>query len=493
MAAIGNDPNGRKRILFFDTERKRKTIHLGKVTKYQAATVKLRIELLVGAKIKGVSVDDDTSRWVSSIGDQLHAKLAKHGLVAPRVKAQGAALAVFLDDCIAKQSDKKRSTIVCLTQCRNDLVEYFGADRALADVTEGDAEDWRQWLRQKRIAHPGRRKSPTARASQASKRDRNKPKQPPKRLQENTIRRRCGRARQLFAAAVRHRLIARNPFADLKGVSVLANKSRDYFVTRDEADAVLKACPDKQWELLFALSRYGGLRCPSEHLGLRWSDIDWTASRIVVRSPKTEHHEGKEHRVIPLFPELRPYLEAVRDELLNDPDFDPKATPMSKLPIITRYRDVNANLRTQLLRIIANAGISPWPKLFQNLRASRATELAAEYPGHVAAAWLGHSTTVALKHYWQVTEADYERAAGGTEQNPPAPSTNPPMGGRAAQNTAQSARDNRDSELSAFPQPLKNVGKIKGGHSWSSTEPSKDGRGGSRTRTGVTSQRILSP
>ena len=78
--------------------------------------------------------------------------------------------------------------------------------------------------------------------------------------------------------------------------------------------------------------------------------------------------------------------------------------------MITRYRDTNANLRTQLLRIIAKAGLKPWPKLFQNLRASRATELAAEHPAHVAADWLGHSTTIADKHYWQVTDADFDRA-----------------------------------------------------------------------------------
>ncbi len=195
-------------------------------------------------------------------------------------------------------------------------------------------------------------------------------------------------------------------------MSVLANKSRDYFVTRYEADAVLQACPDAQWKLLFALSRYGGLRCPSEHLGLRWSDIDRERDRIIVRSPKTEHHEDKELRVIPLFPELRPYLEAVRDEV--NPGID---VPFSS-PVITRHRDVNANLRTQLLRIIKRAGLTPWPKLFQNLRASRATELAAEHPGHVAAAWLGHSTEVAQKHYWQVTDADYDRATGEVVQNP---------------------------------------------------------------------------
>jgi len=73
-------------------------------------------------------------------------------------------------------------------------------------------------------------------------------------------------------------------------------------------------------------------------------------------------------------------------------------------------RDKNANMRTQLQRIIAKSGLEVWPRLFANLRASRATELAAQHPGHVAAAWLGHSTIVANKHYWQVTEVDFERA-----------------------------------------------------------------------------------
>lgn len=90
--------------------------------------------------------------------------------------------------------------------------------------------------------------------------------------------------------------------------------------------------------------------------------------------------------------------------------------------VITRYRRKNCNLRTQLERIIKRAGLATWPKLFQNIRASRATELAAEYPAHVAAYWLGHSTLVASKHYWQITDEDYQRAAaeptGGAVQNP---------------------------------------------------------------------------
>jgi hypothetical protein len=117
--------------------------------------------------------EPDTIGWLASIGDVLHNKLAEHELVLPRTNTQAATLATFLDDFISKQTDKKQSTITCLKQCRNDLVEYFGADRPIADITEGDADDFRQHLRT-RSARPGRQKSPSARESRRSYRDRDK-------------------------------------------------------------------------------------------------------------------------------------------------------------------------------------------------------------------------------------------------------------------------------------------------------------------------------
>ena len=78
---------------------------------------------------------------------------------------------------------------------------------------------------------------------------------------------------------------------------------------------------------LFALRRYGGLRCPSEVLLLRWVDVDWEGSRMLIRSPKTEHHDGRECRMVPLFPELAPHLREVFEE----------AEPGSE-HIVTRYR-----------------------------------------------------------------------------------------------------------------------------------------------------------
>ena len=51
--------------------------------------------------------------------------------------------------------------------------------------------------------------------------------------------------------------------------------------------------------------------------------------------------------------------------------------------VITRYRKHNCNLRTQFERIIAKAGLKSWPKLFQNLRSTRETELTERWPKHV--------------------------------------------------------------------------------------------------------------
>jgi hypothetical protein len=136
-------------------------------------------------------------------------------------------------------------------------------------------------------------------------------------------------------------------------------------------------------------------------LKLRWDDIDWQGQRFTVTSPKTKN-QGKPWRVVPLFPELLPYLHDC-EELAEEGDEY----------VITRYRLANTNLRTQLLRILRRANVEAWPRLFQNLRASRETELANDFPLHVVTAWLGNTPTVAGKHYLQLTEAHFAEASQG--------------------------------------------------------------------------------
>jgi hypothetical protein len=61
-------------------------------------------------------------------------------------------------------------------------------------------------------------------------------------------------------------------------------------------------------------------------------------------------------------------------------------------------------------RIIKRAGLKPWPKVFQNLRSTRETELQVTHPTHVVCAWIGNSPQVAHKHYLQVTDDDFAKA-----------------------------------------------------------------------------------
>ncbi|MBT3200784.1 MAG: tyrosine-type recombinase/integrase [Phycisphaerales bacterium] len=194
-------------------------------------------------------------------------------------------------------------------------------------------------------------------------------------------------------------IIAENPFADVQ-CGHYANTTRYYFVSQAEAQAVLDACPDAEWRLLFALCRFGGLRCPSEVLRLTWADIDWEHDRFTVHASKTEHHADGGIRQVPIFPELAPHLTECFEA----------AEPGSEY-VITRYRNANVNLRTQLNRIIKRAGLMPWPKLFQNLRSTRETELVQEFPIHVVCKWIGNSTQIASKHYLQVTEDHFAEAA----------------------------------------------------------------------------------
>jgi hypothetical protein len=89
-------------------------------------------------------------------------------------------------------------------------------------------------------------------------------------------------------------------------------------------------------------------------------------------------------------------------------------TPDGEVFVVGKSRDLGVNLRTQLERIIDRAGLTAWPRLYQNMRASRETELVQSFPAHVCAAWIGHSVKVAEKHYPGVREEDFQRAAEAT-------------------------------------------------------------------------------
>jgi len=406
MASIANDPNGRRRILFFDGNGKRKSIRVGKVSMRYAESVKTKIEDLVSASITGDAPRDDTARWVAGLDATMYDKLSKAGLVKPR---EAAMLADFTQRYIDGRHDIKPRTRINLERARRYLLDYCEAERPMRDFTAGDAEDFRQHLIGRGLA-------------------------------ENTVRRAVGRARQFFLAAKKRGLIPSNPFEGI-AASVRPTLGRFYFVSEAESRKVLAACPDAQWRVIFALTRYGGLRCPSEVLALRWEDVNWEHHRVHVPSPKTEHHEGGQSRIIPLFPELRRHLlDAFED-----------AEPGTQY-VVTRYRDDNANLRTQFQRIIKRAGLDAWPKLFQNLRSTRETELAESFPMHVVCKWIGNSQPVAAAHYLQLTDEHFDRAVSAEAAQNAAQKMHEKAGKNMKPETGEDSQGVSDSEDSGqFP------------------------------------------
>lgn len=364
MASISRGPNGRRVVQFKGADGLRKTLRLGKVTQRAAESIKLRVEMILSAQLSGHAVDEETARWLAGLDSVMNEKLAAVGLADRRPHAT---LKAFLDEYAGSRSDIKDRSVARIREAGDKLVACFGAQRKLRDFTSADGPKFRLWLLAQGLA-------------------------------ENTVRRNCGRAKQFFKAAIRQKLVSENPFADVVS-AVRANTARMRFIDLETSNKVLEACPNAEWKLIFALSRFGGVRCPSETLSIRWSDVDWKNQRIRVPSPKTEHIEGKESRLIPMFPELRPYLEAARAEADTGAEY-----------VVSRYRSVRQNLSTQFERIVCRAGIEPWPKLFQNLRSTRETELMETYPAHVVCGWIGNSESVAQKHYLQLTDEHFAKA-----------------------------------------------------------------------------------
>ena len=363
MASISqNKQTGRRVIQFQAPDGKRHTLRLGKVTRKQAEHMRLRVEQLPGVKMTDSPLDPDTAKWVCGLDATMQKKLGAVGLISI---ASAIGLENFIDAYIKGRTDVKPSTKIMYGQTRRRLLGYFKPETLLRQITQPQAIEWR-----KHLATTG--------------------------LSDNTIRQTTGIAKQFFAAAIKEGDLETNPFEGLPCI-VRSNPKRAYFITRPEAEAVLNACPDAEWRLIFTLCRFGGLRCPSEVLRLTWDDIDFDRQRFLVHSSKTEHHEGHAHRQVPLFPEIADALRQLPQGLSSH--------------VITRYRLTNVNLRTQLNRIIKKAGLEPWPKLFQNLRSNCETELAERFPLHVVTAWLGNSIAVAQKHYLQVTEAHIAEAS----------------------------------------------------------------------------------
>ena len=350
------------RAIDFTHDNKRKRIRLGVVSREDANQVCRLVEKLVACKSLNTAPDSDVIHWLAGLSDEIHRRIADKGLTEPRNPPPASpTLSAFLGKYIEqRKSDLAASSVKRLEYTKKSLEAFFGAETRLDAITADGAADRRAKLLET--------------------------------LSEATTRLDVRNAKSMFTGAVERELLKRNPFKALKSAAIAAERGR--YVTPEEAAAILDACADLRWRVLFGLARLAGLRTPSETHRLTWADVDWARRRLTVFAPKT----GK-YRTVPIVPALHRWLQDAFEE-----------APPGSEQIVTVSRN---NLHRGLEAIIKRASLSPWDDLWQTLRRSCETQWALEFPQHVVSEWIGHSVAVSLRHYVQTPDHLLDLAAAG--------------------------------------------------------------------------------
>jgi len=368
MASLSKDGAGWRIRYVCPATKKRRTIRTGKCAKKNAQTAQNMIEKLIEAKRLGNALDGQTAEWLNGIDDTLRQRLSRAGLAEA---AETALLGSFLEGYVdqrRRRGDVTAGTLKVWRHTKENLVAFFGEDKNMRAITPAEADEWAAWMREDQ------------------------------KLAENSVRKRSQFTKTFMKVALRRRLVSENPFASLVS-TVVPVREKQFFVPRETVAELLEQCNGPEFRLLLIFARYMGVRVPSEIVPLQWSDVNWENSTVVITSPKTKRHRGQDQRVCPIFPEVLPALQEAWD-----------AAPEGAVHVFPSIRSSTKNLRTWLKKAVLRAGLQPWPRLWQNMRATRATELCDSYPSHVAAMWLGHTEKIADGHYRQVTTEHLQRA-----------------------------------------------------------------------------------
>jgi len=378
MASLTKD----RRLLFKAPDGKRKTIRLGSKTPVkQARLIQRHVERLLACQLDGSAPPEETSRWAAGVSDTLRDRLSRAGLIEQRESGH----TLTLSGLIERYKDRprwrnlKESSRHCYNFGFRHLKKRFGADTPIKRITDAAAEELPDYLTEEKPVGAGLAKASAYRV--------------------------CDTAVTIFRFAVKSRLLDRNPFDEVKRGSVPT--SRRAYIGTDVAKAVLDELHDTQTQLIFGLARWGGLRVPSEPTLLRWADIDWARNRFLVLSPKTEHHEGHSKRWVPIFPELAQLFDARFEEAAEGDEF--------VLPMLQGA--VSSCFRQKLSFAIKRAGHEQWPRICHSLRSTRQTELEQLWPTYVVCKWLGNSAIIANRHYLQVTDEHFAKAAHNPTQH----------------------------------------------------------------------------
>lgn len=385
MATLRIRPNGSFDIDFtFMGQRKTIPLSPKKYTEKTASKLEEIVTKLVFCLENDNVPDKMTVKWIKSTTPEIRKKLAKFGLIEIlELRTVKELWTTFRE----KKQNIKESTMETYRHSERRFFEFFKPDEVLTAITPARIRAWKEFLltQAKNERTGGRGLSIATTAGTLTK------------------------CKAIFNHAVNIGWLEKSPLTGIKRGSFI-NRSKDRYVKPSEYFKLLDAAPCSDWRTIISLARIGGLRARSEILNLKWSDINWDQNKFWVTSPKTERYEGKEGRWVPLFPELRWELEALwgeREAIWFD-------LPENKRQfVINRYRSTSQNIGTTFSKIVKKAGIEPFKKPFNNMRASRSIEIYVDYSPLHECEWVGHSQSVALKHYLKLRDEDFDIAANG--------------------------------------------------------------------------------
>ena len=212
-----------------------------------------------------------------------------------------------------------------------------------------------------------------------------------------TVNRNLSVLRRMLALATRRRFIARNPFAEVELLEELKYRRQPHILTWAEQNKIL-AVAIPHLRALVVLLTETGLRVNKEALSLKWEDIDFQGSQVIVHDSKTT--AGR--RTVPLSEFCK--SELLRWKKLVGSEYSPYVFPNLDRPghhILCVRKTWSTALRT--------ASIPHFPIYY--LRATFASRLSAVgVPDTFVAQMLGHSTTSILPSYAKAID-EYRRDA----------------------------------------------------------------------------------
>lgn len=365
----------RKRFTLPNGKRVELTVH----TQAECNSVPLNINKLISSKKTGIE-SIDAMEWALKLPRDSYVRdaLVRWKLIEDTRDRER----TIRDICDHFQKrNVKPLTLLVFKQVGQNLIDFFGENKCLRDITPLDATEFEHYLYTAARKKGG---NDTAGAG----------------LSRATVRKRIQRVRQYYIEARRLKWVDSNPFEGLEGGNTV-NQSRWEYIPRETVLEVMANCTNLEIRARIGLMRFCGCRGESEFKCLEWNSdwIRWSADgkpgTVRLHRTKVENSGAYADTIIPMDAALEGALRDLYDSVPPGTVkvFTPRANP--GVPIKKQFRrngfeiKNTYNLRKSFCRDLMEAGLDP---------------KSYEY-------YSGHSLAVAMKHYQSWDELRAQKAA----------------------------------------------------------------------------------